>query len=59
MAPQEVTTVIYAIPYVTESPNIVSNDIETEERSLQNQRKSLPKRPTGLDDIHMVPFVRL
>jgi len=57
MAPPEVTTVIYAIPYVTESPNILSNDMENEEKSLQNQRK--PKRPTGLNDIHMVPFVRL
>merc|ERR1711860_188943 len=39
MAPPEVTTVIYAIPYVTESPNILSNDIETpQEKSLQNQR---------------------
>ena len=52
---------IYAIPYVTESPNVLSNDIDSsgQEKSLESPRKQPPKRPTGLNDIHMVPFVML
>ena len=59
--PEEVTTVIYAIPYVTESPNTLDNKVQTTVTTTQHDQKirKFPSRSIRVNDFNMTPFVML
>lgn len=60
-APEEVTTVIYAIPYVTESPNYLVNNVQTTVTTRQHDQKirKFPSRSIRVNNFNMTPFVML
>ena len=60
-APEEVTTVIYAIPYVTESPNNLVDNVQTTATTRQHDQKirKFPSRSIRVNNFNMTPFVML